>query len=408
MTERSTNRNKLKGFDYILLLVTLGLIGIGLVLIYSSDHAQGSLSHFNKQLYFALFGLILMGSVAAIPGRVYYALTYVIYGMSVASLLLVMVLGIVGLGAKRWLALGGIQIQPSEFAKLAFILVLARLLSRRHSQYYGWKLVGIVVVVGSLLMGPILLQPDLGTSTVFGVIGISLLAWYGLSMTVFIQMLIPFLSLFVWVSPWFVIPMILGGFGWLWGAGMRWIGVVVLSILCIGATIAAPVAWNQLKPYQQKRLTIFLDPAADPLGAGYQVIQSQVAIGSGGITGQGYLKGTQTQLRFLPEQHTDFIFALMGEEFGFFGASTVILLIGIYCWRSFWIAQRAKNEFMQYVAVGMGTLVLYHSIVNIGMATGYLPVTGLPLPFLSYGRSFLMTCMIGTGLTLSAGLYRKD
>ncbi len=407
MIRQDNITGKRGGFDYTLLISTILLVTIGLFLIYSSDQAQGGTNRFQKQLILAVIGFILLGGISAVPGRIFQALSFVIYGFSFFSLILVLLLGIVGLGAQRWLAIGGIQIQPSELAKIALILLLARILSRRYNPLIGWKLVVVVFLYGTLIVLPILMQPDLGTSTVFAVIAVALLAWHGLQLNIFIQLFVPVAALFFWVSPWVVSIVTVSSFIWLWLSGVRRLGTVVLGVVTISMLFLAPFAWNLLEPYQQRRLSIFLNPSSDPLGAGYQVIQSQVAVGSGGLSGKGYLQGTQSQLKFLPEQHTDFIFALMGEEFGFIGASVVILLISIYCWRCFAIASRAKSYYMALIAVGMGTLVFYHAIINIGMAVGFLPVTGLPLPFLSYGRSFLLTCLIGTGMTLSAGLYRK-
>jgi len=189
---------------------------------------------------------------------------------------------------------------------------------------------------------------------------------------------------------------------------MKWLGMVLLAAVCLLAIFAAPRAWNHLQPYQQKRLTTFLDPADDPLGSGYQVIQSKVAIGSGGVGGAGFLKGTQTQLRFLPQQHTDFIFALAGEEFGLLGTSAVILMFLLYGWRGIRIANRSRSQFAGLIAAGITTMIIYHACINIGMAIGMLPVTGIPLPFLSYGGSFLITCLMNTGILLSTGLYRRE
>ncbi|MDP8229469.1 MAG: FtsW/RodA/SpoVE family cell cycle protein, partial [Candidatus Electryoneaceae bacterium] len=265
-----------------------------------------------------------------------------------------------------------------------------------------------VALTGLPFIGLVLLQPDLGTSTVFVVLALALLVWHGLPLKIFIMMMLPLLSMIISIKPWIVLPLIFVSFLWLWRARVIWVGLILLIILCVAGSVIAPMAWDQLKPYQQKRLTIFLDPSADPLCAGYQVIQSKVAVGSGGITGQGFLQGTQTQLRFLPEQHTDFIFALAGEEFGFVGVLIIILLLLIYGWRGYLAAMRTKSTFMGAVAAGMTTLILYHAIVNIGMAIGILPVTGLPLSFISYGRSFLITCMVGTGMILSAGLHRRE
>ncbi len=406
--ERLPLRSKLQGLDRPLLLIALSLTGIGLILIYSADQAQVESAYFTRQVYFALAGLVLLTGVAAIPGRVYYALAYLIYGIALIGLLMVPVAGAIGFGAKRWIAVGGINIQPSEPAKLAFILVAARVLAYRRNPVSGWKPMGIIAILCVLPMALIIIQPDLGTATVFLALSIALLAWFGLAARFFVILMLPMLSLFLTVNPWILLPLLMVGFAWLKRSGVRWVGITALVLLCAAATFIAPVAWNQLEPYQQKRLTTFLNPYADPLGSGYQVIQSKVAIGSGGLDGRGFLKGTQTQLRFLPQQHTDFIFALAGEEFGFVGTSAIIVLYLLYGWRGFRLAARARNQFTGLMATGVTTMVMYHASVNIGMAIGILPVTGLPLPMVSYGGSFLITCLTGTGMLLSAGLHRRD
>ena len=395
-------------FDYRLFFTVVMLTFFGLLFIYSADHSQGIKSHFYKQIYFSSAGLLLLIGIAAIPSRIYEGLAYIIYALCILLLVFVPLAGIIGFGARRWLFIGGMNIQPSEPMKLALIFVLSSVLSQRHSNIsigrILWK-TGALTVLPTIL---VLMQPDLGTATVFPVIAAAMLAWYGLPLKVFILLLLPVSALFLLVSPWLIIILLTGGLILLWKAGIRWFGIAGMIILCTVAAFTAPLVWNQLEPYQQKRLTTFLNPAADPLGSGYQIIQSKVAVGSGGFKGQGFLKGTQTQLRFLPEQHTDFIFALAGEEFGFIGTSAIILLFLIFSWSGFLLASRCRNQFQSLTAVGVTTLILYHSVVNIGMVIGVLPVTGLPLPFLSYGGSFLLTCLTGTGILLSIGLRRRE
>jgi len=401
-------KSRLHDIDRRLILSTIGLTLIGLVLIYSADHSQDVKTHFTRQIYFGLFGLVLLIATAALPPRIYYALAYVIYVVSLIGLMMVPVAGIIGLGARRWLVIGGINVQPSEPAKIAFVLAMARVLSYRGTPLSVWQVLGLTALISLPPTALVLLQPDLGTATVFPFLTVVMLAWFGLPLRVFILFLLPLISLFLLINPWIITPVLIVGLIILIKSGVKLFGISVTVALCIIATFAAPRAWDQLEPYQQKRLTTFLNPAAEPLGSGYQIIQSKVAVGSGGVTGRGFLRGTQTQLRFLPEQHTDFIFALAGEEFGFAGTTLIIILFLLYGWSAFSTARRTKSSFMGFVAVGLGSLVLYHAVVNIGMTLGVLPVTGLPLPFLSYGGSFLITCLACTGILLSIGMHRRE
>ncbi|MCF7809880.1 rod shape-determining protein RodA [bacterium] len=401
-------KNRLNSIDIPLLISTLCLVVIGILLIYSADHSQGLKTHFLRQVYFSLAGIVLLFITASIPPRFYYVIAYIFYIIGIIGLVLVLVMGIIGFGAKRWIILGGVNLQPSEPLKICLIFACARVLSDRGSHISYWRINGKVILLGLIPTILLLLQPDLGTATVLPVITVSMLAWFGMPLKIFILLLLPIISLFLSVAPWLVAPLVISGCVYLLKSGIRLLGIITILVICTLATIAAPTAWNQLEPYQQKRLTTFLNPAADPLGSGYQVIQSKVAIGSGGLKGQGFLNGPQTQLRFLPEQHTDFIFALAGEEFGFIGVTFILVLLVIYGWSGFRLAMRTKNDFMGFVAVGITTLVLYHAVVNIGMAVGSLPVTGLPLPFLSYGGSFLITCMTATGILLSVGVYHRE
>ena len=408
MTDRITASGKWQSIDRPLLLTTIALVGMGLLLIYSADNALFDSAHFEKQLTFAIVGLVLMIVATVIPTRFYFALAYIMYGLAIFLLILVPLIGVSALGAKRWISLGGFNFQPSEPAKVFFLIAAARFLSGiRQGQSERRALIGVALLsIFPCLL--ILAQPDLGTSSLFPVIGATLAAWWGLPMWYYLLAAMPFLAMFMAVFPWLIVPLELVGYWWMRRAGMKWVGLSLLSLLIVAAIFVAPMSWNKPEPYQQKRLTTFIDPGADPLGAGYQIIQSKVAIGSGGLLGTGWLQGTQTQLRFLPQQHTDFIFALAGEEFGLWGTTSVLLLFFIYGWRGIKIATRARSQFAGLIAAGITTMIIYHAAVNIGMAIGIMPVTGIPLPFLSYGGSFFITCMINTGILLSTGIYRRE
>jgi rod shape determining protein RodA len=408
MTERISRINRWHGLDRVFLITTLGLVTVGMLLINSADHAQGGSGHFEKQVFFLIIGLTAMGTAALVPMRVYHALAYIAFGATLLVLMAVPFIGDVSLGARRWIVLGGINFQPAEPAKLAFILAASRLLSQYRPEEAPWKKVLTVATLGAVPTLLVLAQPDLGTASVFPIIGLILLAWSGLPLWYFLIAILPFLSFFIALVPWLVLPVILFIFWMMWRSGMRWKGLAILGVICVVASFAAPYAWNRLAPYQQKRLTTFLEPAEDPLGAGYQVIQSKVAIGSGGLVGSGYLKGTQTQLRFLPQQHTDFIFALAGEEFGLIGTTVSLLLFFSFGWRGVRTASRARSQFAGLVAIGITSMIIYHTAINIGMAVGMLPVTGIPLPYLSYGGSFLITCLFNAGVVISVGLYRRE
>jgi rod shape determining protein RodA len=408
VTDRIVPGGKWQGVDRPLVLITLALIGVGLLLIYSADHALDNSSHFERQLEFAVVGFVLMIVTALIPTRFYFAGAYILYGVTLFFLLLVPIIGVSALGATRWISIFGFNFQPSEPAKVAFLIAAARYLSGiRPDQSESRALVGtIALAIGPAIL--VLTQPDLGTSSLFPVISAMLLAWWGLPLWYYVMAALPAAAMFLMSIPLVIVPFQLTGFWWMRHARMSWWGLGGLAGVCVLAMFSAPMAWNKLEPYQQRRLTTFLDPTADPLGSGYHVIQSKVAIGSGGFVGSGYLQGTQTQLRFVPQQHTDFIFALAGEEFGLLGTTTVIGLYFLYGWRGIRIAFRARSDFAGLVAAGITTMIIYHAAVNIGMAVGFLPVTGIPLPFLSYGGSFLITCMINTGVLLSTGIYRRE
>jgi rod shape determining protein RodA len=325
-----------------------------------------------------------------------------LYALCLVLLVLTLFIG-TGAGTAEsvsgWIAIGPVRVQPAELAKIGVILMLARVLGTwREAPRTIWMLWKPIVVV-MVPMGLVMLQPDLGTALVFASILLAMLFWAGT----------PLLTLFFLASP--VIGLFLSISVWLWGTyfvllvlALAFVykpylseGAAILIANVVAGTIALPL-WNSLEAYQQNRFLVFLDPTRDPRGAGYNLIQSRVAIGSGGWTGKGFLDGTQKRLAFLPEQHTDFIFAVVGEEFGFIGVAAVLVAFGIIFWRLVRVAEQSVDPFASLVPFGLFGSWFAHVIVNTGMTVGVMPITGIPLPFLSYGGSFLLVNLLAMAI----------
>ena len=348
--------------DLPLLSGLLLLMGFGLLILYSASGE--SIVELQKQIVRLLIALGVMFVVAWIPPRIYEKWTPLIYAFGIALLLAVVFVGAQGKGAQRWLDLGFFRFQPSEIMKLAVPMMIAWYFKERTLPPNFRELVvaGVIIAVPAYF---ILIEPDLGTSI--------LIASSGL------------FAIFL--------------------AGIRW------RILIIGASVAviyAPIHWLfVMQAYQKQRVLTFLNPEQDSLGSGYHIIQSQIAIGSGGLDGKGWLKGTQSQLEFLPERSTDFIFAVLGEEFGFYG---VLLLISLYLWiigRGFFIAINAQCTYTRLLAGAITLTFFVYVFVNIGMVTGILPVVGLPLPLVSYGGTSMVTLMASFGILMSIQTHKK-
>ena len=415
-------------FDFSLFFSALALWVTGIFLVYSATyiHETGPLAGLYKQqiIWVAMAVLIIM-AIISIPGRLFYGFAYILYGLSLVMLVLALAMGITAKGAERWIMVAGFKLQPSEFAKIGLLLALARYLSEKT---VSLEKITSFIVPGILILVPFLLvlkQPDLGTAGVFCAMALPMFFWGGLTL----------LEVFFIVSPGFslglsAIPLILSfgsDHGWGIGGAVPW-GIFFLALctvlyfarpsmlIMIGVVIAnlftatiTTVVWNSfLKDYQKMRIISFINPQADPFGAGYQVIQSKVAIGSGYIFGKGYLQGTQTKLSFLPEQHTDFIFSVLGEQFGFVGTTMVVLLFLFLIIRGYMITQSLRNRFFNLVAVGSISIIAFHVFVNSAMTLGMMPVTGIPLPFLSYGGSFVLTVAILIGLILNTRMSDQD
>ena len=360
------DRRLVAHIDWPLLVCVLLVIACGLLTVLSATHTHDQLLSglLIRQMVWA--GLGLIGLLAALSFDYHWLERYG-YFIYAAALVLLVATGLIGSsggGARRWISIGPISLQTSEFAKLALVIGLARYLHRQ----VGERTLSLrSLVIPILLLVPpavlILKQPDLGTVVV-------------LALTAGTVLLV---------------------------AGLR------LRLVIIVAAILLPVVphiWHHLKPYQQRRIATFVDPQADPLGAGYHIIQSKIAIGSGELQGKGYLKGTQNRLNFLPEQHTDFIFAVFAEEWGFIGGCVLMCLYTALLLRCFMVATRARDAFGLLLAFGLTAAIFGQVLVNMGMATGSLPVVGITLPFFSYGGSSLLACMIAIGLLMNISMRR--
>ena len=382
-------------------------VGAGIITLYSASYNWDSGlagNIYQKQMIWAGIGFIAMGIAMGIPLKLFYAFAYVLYGLTVALLILVL-----ELGDRRWFNIGPIHIQPSEFAKITTVLVLARFLA-----YPNRDLTRVRAFIPPLLLVlvPILLvfkQPDLGTALVFSILILPMFFWAGARPIHLFFLVSPVLTLICAFHPWMLVAIVLLLIGGLYRERPRLFTASILLWVNLAVAIAAPYVWeNKLHDYQKRRILTFLDPNMDKLGAGYQIIQSKIAVGSGGLTGKGFLEGTQTKLAFLPEQHTDFIFSVICEEFGFLGAFFVLALFVFILWRALSIAVQTQSRFSSLTAIGLATILFFHIFVNVGMTIGIMPVTGLPLPFLSYGGSTLITNMILIGLLLNMYANRYE
>lgn len=397
----------LKNLDPWLVLGTLLLVIFGLILLYTatSPDSHGLPSLFKRQVLWAVIGFVLMFLTAALSPRVHFTFAYLLYGISCLLLFGVLFWGSQAKGAARWIDLGVVAFQPSEPAKIALILALSRLVTDK--KYDPSKISHLLraILIAVIPLALVMAQPDLGTSIVFAVLFLFIMIAARTPYAYLIVIISPILAALASINAtslviYLIILMITS-----WKLNFRLLFVILLVLVNLGISLGAPHLWNQLKPYQKNRLVSFIQPEADPHGSGYQVIQSKVAVGSGGLTGKGLGSGSQTQLKFLPEQHTDFIFSVLGEELGFAGASAALMLFAVIIFRGFRAAQKSKGRYSALVCAGLTSMLTLHIFINIGMTVGLMPVTGLPLPLLSYGGSFLWTVMISIGLIL--GIQRR-
>ena len=391
--------------DYPLAMIALLLTAFGIATVYSAGQTdvpnaivQGA---WLRQLMWLGVGLTAFLVTTRLSVRFLEWAALPAYLVGTGLLVLTLVIGS-GAGTaasmKGWIGVGGFRIQPSEFAKLAVALMLARVLaSYRVAPRSLLELVkpAIVVLIPWLL---VMKQPDLGTGLVFIGLFFAMLFWSGVSGTLLLLAASPVVSLVLagstglWIA-WFILLLVV-----LWYYKPYVVEGVVLVIANLIMGVAAPIVWNKLQPHQQNRLLTFLDPSRDPKASGYQVAQSRIAIGSGGWTGKGFTHGSQKRLAFLPEQHTDFVFAVVGEELGFLGVAAALTLFLFLFLRVIRVATRASDSFSSLVAFGLAGSWFVHVMVNVGMTINLMPITGIPLPFFSYGGSFLLACWIAVGM----------
>jgi len=377
--------------DYILIFSALALSLIGIAFIYSATYHStetGGLLYHQRQLIWLVAALIMAAIAYFVPLKVHEAMAYVYY--LVALVLLAAVLLISTNGTARWFNFGSFAIQPVEITKVALCLALSRFLAYRRGKLHRFREIFVSMIIVAIPTLLVIKQPDLGSSLVGLAIFLGLLVWTGMPISRVILVVSPVLSIvtaFHWLS-WaiFFFAFIL----LLYISRPRLLPSLIYFVINLVLGMATPILWNRLHEYQRLRILTFLDPGQDPAGAGYQIIQSKIAIGSGGFWGKGFMESTQTKLDFLPAQHTDFIFSVIGEEKGFIGAFIVLILFATIIYRGFRIAFKVRNNFYGFVAAGLTTAIMFQMIINIGMTIGLMPVTGLPLPFISYGGSSLL------------------
>lgn len=391
--------------DPLLFLLVIALSLFGIAMVYSAGVLDVPSSIvtgiWKNQLLWFVLALVAIPFVLRVPvGWLEWAAQP---AYSFALVLLVLTLFIGGgagtaASTQSWIKIGPVTLQTSEISKIAVVLMLARVLGEwrepPQTLWSLWKPIAVVLVP----MGLVMLQPDLGTALVFSSILIWMLFWAGTPLRILFLLISPAIGLFLSINT------------WLWGAWLILIALLLLYfrrylseavaviLLNIAAgTVALPL-WESLKPYQRNRFLVFLDPSIDPRGAGYNLIQSRVAIGSGGLFGKGFTEGTQKRLAFLPEQHTDFIFSVIGEEWGFLGVTAVLITFGLIFWRLVRIAEKSTDPFASLVPFGLFGSWFAHVLVNVGMTVGIMPITGIPLPFVSYGGSFLLVNLLAMAM----------
>lgn len=387
-------------FDWFLLIILILLLAFGEISIYSASIQKTGekiilTDYYLKQLIWIFVGIAIFIFVLYIPEIIIDVFVVPFYIGAIFLLLLVLFLPGVK-GVHRWISFGGFGLQPSELAKIASVLLIAKIISKRYLQ--KWK---IVVFSFLVILPPILLilrEPDLGSALIFIIFYFPMIYFAGIPLYTIILIISPIISIIVGFSLtlWIIFDVIL-----LIVLLLRRLSFALSGVIFAGnffLSFITPYFWNNLKVYQQKRILTFIDPTRDVMGSGYQIIQSKIAIGSGGIFGKGLLQGTQKNLAFLPERHTDFIFSVIGEELGFLGCTLLIILFILLAWRVICILRKIQNTRKRIIIVGIFSFIVSQIVINIGMNIGLFPVVGIPLPFISYGGSNLLVNMVAMGI----------
>ena len=365
LSEQTTFFQKLRSFDFILLFCVLVLGILSSLAMYSTDGGELLYHSKSHMIRFAIF-FIMMIVISFINIKTWHAIGYIFYFLVLGLLIWASLFGITAQGSQRWINLYFLNLQPSELMKIAIIICFAKYYHRvQIANVNKAKNIIIPIMILFIPIALVISQPDLGTSILIGLSGIIVL--------------------------------------WLAGVNVKYFFYSALAFI-----ISAPFVISILKPYQKMRILTFFDPDKDPLGAGYQIIQSKIAVGSGGITGKGFLKGTQGYLEFLPEKHTDFIFTLYSEEFGFLGSLLLLLIYVVLIFRILRIGALSRSFFGKLFCYGFGSAIFVYIAVNMSMVLGLLPIVGSPLPIMSYGGSSMLATMIGLGIVLSSKIYSKQ
>jgi rod shape determining protein RodA len=358
-----TFADKLRGIQWGLVLLVAAISGIGFAMLYSAANGDYQPWASRQMTRFAI-ALVPMIAAALIDIRYWYRSAYWIYGLALILVIAVDVRGITGMGAQRWIGLGFMQLQPSEVMKLALVLALARYFNSVSAEDVGrlrYLIVPALMVAFPVVL--VLKQPDLGTAMMLAAAGAAVFFLAGMRL-------------------------------WMFAAG------------AVAAAALAPLAWSLLRDYQKSRLYTFIDPERDPLGAGYHILQSKIALGSGGLFGKGFLQGTQSHLSFLPEKQTDFIFTMIAEEFGLVGGLVLLALYILVIGYAFAIALRSRSQFGRLLGLGIAVNFFLYAFINTAMVMGLIPVVGVPLPLISYGGTAMVTVMLGFGLLMNVGIHR--
>jgi rod shape determining protein RodA len=363
LPEERPSLRRLAEVRWGLLVAALALVVLGLLTVHSAS-AEMKIDYLPRQAIFAGVGFLLMLIAFSIDHRVLLGLALPLYLLSLAALVAVLVVGIKAGGARSWLGFGNWRLQPSEFAKLATALLLARYLETANQRFLQLSQIAVACLIVAVPMGLIVVEPDFGGAAMFAPMLVGTLLVAGVRLRVMVAALL--------------IACALGGLVWSFG----------------------------LQPYQRDRVLTFLQPERDPLGKGYQLRQSKIAVGSGELVGKGYMQGTQSQLRFLPARHTDFIFAVLAEEWGFLGVAATLALYALYLFSGAQVAMRARDRAGIFLVVGLLSMTAVQVVYNTAMVVGLMPVTGIPLPFLSYGGSFMLYNFVATGIILGVDFRR--
>jgi rod shape determining protein RodA len=354
------DKRLLSNFHWTLLITVFFILSIGIINLYSATSESGI---YVKQIYWIIFGIITMSIMLTFDYITLEKYAYAIYGISILLLIFAIIFGKVYSGAQRWIHIGPISIQPSEITKLSLIIALAKYFNKDKNIEYSSKNLFIPLIITSIPFIIVAKQPDLGTAGVLLLISFSII----LFMKVKIRYILPFILIALFLSP---------------------------------------IFWQSLKDYQKQRILTFINPNRDPLRTGYHITQSKIAIGSGKLLGKGFLKGTQSQLHFIPEHHTDFIFSVFAEEWGFLGAVVILSAYFILIILGLNIAKHSRERFGMILAFGITVMITWHVIINIGMVIGLLPVVGITLPLMSYGGSSILVTLTGIGILFNIGMRR--